>query len=167
MRRGIATSLVLAFCLFGCSSKPVPAPSGEPVELLTGAMPFDADECTPSAVVARLLADPQRGVTLAVFEIYGGGASTQMPVMWPPGFTGRQVGSEVVVVDLDGKAVATTGQSYLLSGNTLIQDPNRSWPNRDDKRYRRGWVNSLIGPDMFYACGVEGPQAPPTPLPMI
>jgi hypothetical protein len=167
-RLGVA--MLVAVSLFGCSSKPSdvphPAPSGDPVQLVVGAMPFDADECTPGTIVARLVADGHDGTSLDVFANYTT-STTSMPVMWPPGFTGRRVGSEVVVVDPDGNAVATTGQSYLLSGNVLVRDPHRSWPNREDKRYRRGWVNSLLGVDMFYACGVDGPQAPPTPLPMI
>jgi hypothetical protein len=159
MRR-IATTLALALCMLGCASK---APPGAPVELLTGAMPFDADECSRDGnTVAVLLFDPKYGTSLAA--AFDGGST---PVMWPPGFTGRLVGSEVVVVDPAGNLVATTGQSFRISGNALVQTPTGGWPNREDHPYRRGWVNSLIDGDMYYACGVVGPEPTGTPLPVI
>lgn len=159
--RRLAIGVVLAIGLLGCGSRP--APSGEPVELLTGTMPFDADECNADTFVAGLLVDPEFGTTLAVSGMFDN-ETTRAPVMWPPGYTGRRVGSEVVVVGPGGQAVATTGQSYLLSGQPLLQTGSgEEW---DYGRFRRGWVGSSIGVDMFYACGVVRPQATSEPLRM-
>jgi hypothetical protein len=168
VKRRLGVRLVVALSLLGCNSKPplvnpVKAPTGDPVQLLTGAMPFDADECASSYPPVVLLADAEYGTQAAAYGMFGND-TTRAPVMWPPGFTAVRVGAEVAVVDPNGNLVAITGQSYQLSGNALIEDPNRSWPNRDDTKFRRGWVNSLIGPDMFYACGDA--TSKPTTAPM-
>ena len=146
MRRA-ATTLALALCLLGCGS---PVPPGEPVELLSGARPFDEDECSRDSYVAsELLVDPQYGTALASFL-----AGERVPVMWPPGFTGRRVGSDVVVLDTVGNVVATTGQSYSIGGNMLF-----ALSERERSTYKRGVVLSPIGEDMLYACGLVRPNA--------
>src|SRR6185369_13573323 len=62
MRRA-ATAFALALVLLGCGSV---VPTGEPVQLLTGAMPFDADECSSDFYVAsELLVDAEYGTALA------------------------------------------------------------------------------------------------------
>jgi hypothetical protein len=142
MRR-IVTTLVLGLCLLGCASK---APPGDPIQLLTGAMPFDADEC-PDSALAQLLVDPQYGTALAE---YGG---SRTPVMWRPGFTGRRVASEVVVLDPTGNVVAITGNSYRIAGNYLYQTADG-----ENGIFKRGWVGSTIGVDMFYACDFVRPE---------
>ena len=64
MLRATAT-FALALLLVGCGS---PAPTGELVELLTGAMPFDEDECRQDFTVpSMLLVDPEYGTVLAGF----------------------------------------------------------------------------------------------------
>ena len=151
MRRFTAF-LALALIVVGCGST---VPFGEPVQLLTGAMPFDQDECTRNAHTAsQLLVDPEHGTTIAGYP------DTRYPVMWPPGFTGRRVGSEVVVSDPNGKAVATTGTSYTMTGALLFDSPEWS------SEYRRGMVLSLIGVDMFYACGPVRPAPTWVPVPI-
>ena len=149
MRRITALGAALLLVVVGCSS---PVPAGEPVELLTGAMPFDQDECTRDRyIVSMLLVDPRFGTTLAGYP------DTRAPVMWPPGFTGRRIGSDVIVLDPDGRAVAATGRSYDITGNMLFDTPEWS------SEYRRGLVLSTIGVDMFYACGPVRPA--PTSVP--
>jgi hypothetical protein len=155
IRQGIdvaAITLALALCLPGCGSK---EPPGEPVQLLTGAMPFDEDECTRNGdwIAQQLLVDPEYGTTFA------GWPDTRAPVMWRPGFTGRQVGSEVAVLDPDGNVVATTGRSYTIVGTMLF----RTW-EPGFSEFRSGTVLSPIGVDMFYACGPVRP-APTGPAP--
>jgi hypothetical protein len=172
--RRIATALGLALSLLGCGSvaptfrtappvEPVrSAPPGEPVELLTGPLPFDEDECTPHTNVGELLVDPQFGTAQGM---YGGGRDPigSYPVMWRPGFTGRRVGSEVVVVDPSGNLVATTGEWYELVSQILFTAPEGV--KVDTGRFRRGWVRSLIDQDMIYVCGSVRPALIPEVLP--
>jgi hypothetical protein len=150
--RQITTTLVLALCLLGCGSK---EPPGEPVQLLTGAMPFDEDECTADYVASELIFDPEFGTALAGLTEIGG---DRYPVMWRPGFTGIRDGARVVVVDPNGKAVATTGESYRLAGHILFRVAEEGF-----SKFKRGTVLSLIDVDMFYACGLVRPE--PTSVP--
>jgi hypothetical protein len=113
VKRRIATTLALALCLPGCGSK---APAGEPVELLTddavrgtvnddGTMGY-ACWLPVDRSSDELIADPKYGTAIK----YGDG--TTVPATWPAGFTGRRVGSEVVVLDPNLNVVATTGRRY-------------------------------------------------------
>jgi hypothetical protein len=144
----ITTTLALALCLFGCGST---APSGEPVQLLTG-IPLAPDECAPWGNVGGgvLVVDPKYGTAIA------GSGGQRTPVMWPIDFTGRLVGSEVAVVDIDDNLVATTGQSYSITGSYL--------PQFGEGVIGRRSVPSPIGVDMLYACGRI--RAEPTAVPM-
>ena len=144
MLRGLG-ALAIALCLLGCGS---PAPSGEPVQLLTGARPFDEDECARDEYVASmLLVDVQYGTVLAGFL-----SDQRTPVMWPPGYTARRVEGKVVVVNEAGNVVAVTGQSYSIRGNLLF-----ARPEPELSTYRRGVVLSPILRDMLYACGPVHP----------
>jgi hypothetical protein len=66
-----------------------------------------------------------------------GGNAGHVPVMWPPGYTGRLVNFHVVVLDGAGNVVAETGRRYRIEG---AQDQNEmgQW----------GWV----------ACGAVTPK---------
>jgi len=79
--------------------------------------------------------------------------------MWPPGFTGRRVGSEVAVFDTHGDLVATTGRSYSIAGTRLFPADSN-----DHAMFRRGIVPSPIGEFMLYACGLVRPDATGHPL---
>lgn len=83
----VVATLALALGVLGCSTK---APPGAPVQLLTGVMPFDRDECSEYGAGTILLIDEQYGTVLAT-EWEG----ARIPVMWPPGYTGRQVGPDM------------------------------------------------------------------------
>lgn len=114
--RVATTMLALVLCLLGC------APSGDPVQLLTGVVPGYTENggCFTNFAVGPLLVDPTYGT--AVRDETGGNAVT--PVMWRPGFTGRRVGSEVMVVGPIGQLVATTGRSYQIEGGYWFENPN-------------------------------------------
>ena len=145
MRR-TAVTLAVALCLLGCGSS---TPPGETIELLTGPMPFDEDECSQDFYVASmLLVDPNYGIAVAGFL-----ADQRTPVMWPPGFTGRRAGRQVLVVDTVGNVVAATGLSYSIRGNVLFV-----LPEPDLSTYRRGVVLSPIREDVLYACGSLRPD---------
>ena len=112
--RGISTALALALSLLGCGSV---VPPWERVELLTRA-PLTVGGgpgCYTAATTGLLVVDPMYGTAIGA-----------LPVMWPLGYIGRRVGSEVEVLDRDGKLVATTGRIYELRGGSEGLDP-RMW----------------------------------------
>lgn len=108
--------VVVALIVAGCASPGAPASgvaaSGEAIQLLTG-NPLGGDACYTNSVIGMLNADQTYGTTLTLPTKPNPDTS---PVMWPPGYTAQWVGSEVEVSDASGKAVATTGQPYQLSG---------------------------------------------------
>jgi hypothetical protein len=89
--------LVVGAIAFGCTA----ATSGHGVALLTG---VDAHGCYSG------------GEGHAENQLVAGGDYGTMfdgkPVMWPVGYTGRWVGSEVEVINDKGEVVATTGRRY-------------------------------------------------------
>lgn len=124
---------VLLWALVGCSSvapggaaaptgsappTDAAAPTGEPVPLLTGWGLGSAEKgagCHTLSVRGVLVADPTSGTAIKV-DSGSPFVGKTMPVMWLPDFTGRRVGSEVVVLDPEGKVVATTGLRYQIAG---------------------------------------------------
>ena len=48
------------------------------------------------------------------------------PVMWPPGYTGRQSGSDVEVLNKSGRSVARTGSHIKILGGYYSDNP-RVW----------------------------------------
>ena len=109
--RRITTTLALALCLLGCGSAVLP---WDRVDLLTdnGNQPT----CYTSEAGGLLIVDRTNGTA-----IDSEGAPALVPVMWPPGFTGRWIGSEVEVLDPDGNVVATTGRSYRIGGGAALK----------------------------------------------
>jgi hypothetical protein len=114
--RLLAAALAVAFLAAGCA--------GRPVSLLTGNGPFNRDEgyvgCYTNFAVGDLVVDPAFGT--AIVE----GTHAAAPVMWPVGYTGRQSGSVVEVLDASGKVVAATGRRYQIEG-ALQPDDHGSW----------------------------------------
>ena len=104
MRRVTAT-LLLALCLLGC------ALAGGTVKLATneGPVSTEARGCFTFPYTGELIVDRTHGTALEEDE----GVIT--PLMWPPGFTARWIGSEVEVLDPAQNVVATTGQRYYIS----------------------------------------------------
>jgi|SRR5215212_4124815 len=98
MRRFTATFALALLLLLGCD-----ATSTDRVELLTG-----LDSCYAGAQSPNfgglLISDPEYGTRI-----------DGRPVMWPSGYTGRRVGTEVEVVDQSGNLVARTGREYRIS----------------------------------------------------
>jgi hypothetical protein len=105
MRRLTAT-FVLSLCLLGCQSeRPVVPPSGDPVQLLTN--PDPPRGCVlMSNIVGTLMVDSKFGTAIQ------DGPNSVTPIMWPRGYLGRRVGTEVQAFDAGGKLVAVTGKSY-------------------------------------------------------
>ena len=107
MRR-VMTMIALALCLLGCDSAVLP---WDRVELRTSETDSPIG-CFLMGQFGELIVDPEFGT--ALYQ-----ASDDInPVVWPRGFTGRHVGSEVEVLDRDGKVVATTGKTYEIFYST-------------------------------------------------
>jgi hypothetical protein len=97
---------VLAAALLGGCAATLP---GDPVAILTDSgYSSDTMSCwLPINMDSEVLvADPKTGTALE------GANGEHLAAKWPPGYTGRRVGSEVNVYDAHGMLVATTGQRY-------------------------------------------------------
>jgi hypothetical protein len=108
--RRVITTLALALFVVGCG----------PVALLTGG----TESCSiggvaPMSIVGVLIADPQSGTAIRVdpSQTQWGPAIPGMtlPVMWPPGYTGRRLVNGEVEVLRAGEVVLTTGRRVALS----------------------------------------------------
>jgi hypothetical protein len=106
MRR-VTTALALACSLAGCGSA---APSGEPVQLLTGVSNQACYAGGEQGHDGQLLPDPEYGTSF-----------DGQPLMWPEGFTAvRLAGGEVAVLDTTGKHIATTGRKYFIANGPVF-----------------------------------------------
>jgi hypothetical protein len=102
--------LLLAVTIAGC---------GSPVRLLTGRGDLEGSGmvgCYPSFARGQLVTDPTYGT--AIIEHAG-----TMPVMWPPGYVGRQIGSDIEILDTFGQVVARTGNLVQLPGGYSGSEP--------------------------------------------
>ena len=117
--RAIATT-ALALCMLGCGSS---ATRGEQVPL-----PIDATAtafgkgCILMHVVVDVVADPETGTP--ILENGDG------PFRWPKGFTAWRSGTEVEVLDGDGRVVLRTGARYSICPSA----------------YLTGWVIGMVTP---------------------
>ena len=101
----IVTTLAIALLLGGCGL----FGRGEPVDILVAtADVFDGATCFLPVVEDRrlLVADPTVGTALRSDD------GTTIPATWPPGYTGRRFGSDVMVYDAEGNLRAVTGRYY-------------------------------------------------------
>jgi hypothetical protein len=112
-RIAITLALALAAVLAGCA--------GEPVKLLTGGHHgCSIGGSAPMGIVGVLIADPQAGTAIRVdpdMAVEWGPeiAGSTLPVMWPPGFTGRRLPSgEVEVLHAEGAVIISTGRHVPL-----------------------------------------------------
>ncbi len=102
MKRLVAT-IAIVLGLIGCG------PSGG--SLLTGD-PLGGN-CYLATGSGLLVVDPTYGTAI----IGSGGTVDGLTIVaWRPGYTARPNGSEVDVLDPQGRVVATTGRSYLIPG---------------------------------------------------
>jgi hypothetical protein len=105
MIRRIAAALALtAMLVAGCALAQSPSLAPGQVYLLTG-----TGTCWTDIHGISLVLDPTYGTAET-------GGTDNMPVAWPPGYTGRQVGSEIEVLNAGGEVVATTGHVVELFG---------------------------------------------------
>ena len=147
--RRAGTALALAVGLLGCGFT---LPPGDAVPLLTGVVPQYTGNggCFLGSEIGKLIVDQRYGTAL----MYGDGGP--VPVMWKPGFTGRRVGSDVLVLDPVGDVVATTGRRYQISGLVWATEehPEVSWdPNNRPGGARADDGSRIDSPTVFVACG--------------
>jgi hypothetical protein len=120
-RRGVSAFLLTiaaVLVLAGCGGQPVPLLTG------WGALGPKDDGmvgCYTNFAVGQLVVDAEFGTAL----IEDGREA--VPVMWPPGHTGRQSGSEVEVLDKSGKVIARTGNRYQIEGAGSARYPEPGW----------------------------------------
>jgi hypothetical protein len=125
-------ALLLCLALIGCSPSPA-----QPVKLLTSDVAQGVNGCCVPVVSGVLVPDAEAGTALRVdgegHTVVGirpdGGLTygeTQeylrpvaieriLPLTWPAGYTARQVGSEIEVLDASGGVAATTGHRYICA----------------------------------------------------
>jgi hypothetical protein len=118
---GIAGVLVLALLVL----RPAIAP-GRPVFLRTTDMPGYANRegCPASGTAGMLVINAAAGTAVRETEA----ANEYLEVAWPAGYTGRQSGAQVEVLDRHGNIVARTGSWVSLlgvfdPGGLLVCDP--------------------------------------------
>ncbi|MEP6639252.1 MAG: hypothetical protein ABJC39_07865 [Chloroflexota bacterium] len=108
----IALAIVLAIAWVGCGPW-----FGASVALRTSVGPGGVANgngsytvgCYTSGTQGDLVADPN-GVAIV------GKSGTRTMVVWPAGFTGRQFGGEIAILDRSGNVVARTGTKVYLEG---------------------------------------------------
>ena len=94
----------VSIAMVGCA--PVPGPA---VHLRTG-----DGSCYTFYTKGELVVDKAAGV--AIIEVSPGNPAKAMPIVWPPGYTGRESGSDVEVLDGRGLVVARTGTRMEIQG---------------------------------------------------
>jgi hypothetical protein len=151
--RRLAIATALAVCLLGCGPTPV--------QLLTGGVPGYTEDggCFLSSEIGELIVDPDYGTALKI------GGRSPVPVMWQPGFKGARLGSEVAVLEPFGNIIATTGRTYLISGQlwhvehdlAVLNDPNAGM----GAGARRADRSRLDIDTVFVACGSISRPPPP------
>jgi hypothetical protein len=158
----VVSCVALALSLLGCDAGGVGAPPGESVPLLTGDLGcYAGGEGGPTAL---LLAEPQSGTS-----VFG------KPVMWPTGYTARRAGSEVEVLDTQGKVKATTGRTYHMSqayapalipnddGTFDGRGPHDAFPVAADCTYHHDLIDCTDNPTDLWCQPVEPHGPSPTP----
>ena len=132
MTTRVAATLAVLLCLVGCDV--APAPDGEPVLILTGPPNYRYDHggCFTNSARGQLLVDPMYGTAIVDEDMIAlsGTRPPPVPVAWRPGFTARRLGSEVEVLDQEGKVVAITGRSYRIPGGYVSAGGSSglNWP---------------------------------------
>jgi len=110
--------------LVGCDADS-PLPPSTPFELVHSQHPTDGE--TPKCslgwwTAGRLVVDGDRGTSIIVEAGDIRPVGRRLPVLWWPKFTGRRVGSEVAILDPNGKVVAVTGRRYRINEGFPFED---------------------------------------------
>jgi hypothetical protein len=134
----LGIALIVLACGQGPTQPSLHSALGEQVNLLTQQHaptegPGTVNGCHPYYQNALLVVDKTYGTAMADKQApsYPSGTPPQ-PVLWPFGYTGFRVGSEVAVVDGSGTVVAITGNRYSINMGTIAsnepQPPGNPFP---------------------------------------
>ena len=111
----LVTTIAVVLCLVGCGPSAGSLLTGDPL----------GGGCYLATGSGRLVVDPSYGTAI----IGDGGTVDQLTVVaWRPGYTARRNGSEVEVLDPQGRVVATTGHSYIVPGGYVFPG-DTTWPD--------------------------------------
>jgi hypothetical protein len=112
---------------------------GAKVPLLTGRGGLNVSNgvvgCYTSGITGDLVTDQSFGTAIVMHDPYGKNPDYRLPVMWTPGYTGRQSGSEVEVLKPNGSVWARTGTTVSMGGGEYGESP-RVW-------VACGWIKTL------------------------
>lgn len=165
--RQITSAVAVGLSVLGCSaaatateSDPAVQPSPASVELLTGDTGCYAGG--EQGMAGVLVVDPEYGTRF-----------NGRPVLWPTGFAGVRVGSEVEVRGPAGKAVARTGQAYYISvaaadwpiETAKLVEETGAYPAAVLCGYPWDFVDCATGEAPY--CDVIPPPPSPTPEPIV
>ena len=139
----MAATLALVLLVVGCEASDDPIQ----VRLLTGP-PGGFGGCFTDSASGPLVVDPKYGTAIVDEDMIrvSGTRPPPIPVAWRPGFTAWRIGSEVEVVDPQGRAVAITGRSYWVAGGYVSAGGSSGldWPG--------------LPTGVFWACDFVTPQ---------
>ena len=112
MRRSPLVRLVLAtaFTVVGCSFAPEPEPAAALIPVSTQPPPAGFAACMDALASGELVADARWGVALGQID----GPTIQ--VMWPAGYSARQVAGRIELLDERGSLVARVGDAVTIGG---------------------------------------------------
>jgi hypothetical protein len=111
--------IAIALLVLACGQQPAASPQpslGEQVPLLTGRLVGKEGVdtgCYLNHMDGVLTVDETYGTKMSYAEVTSSDYHP-MPLMWPVGYTGHRVGSQVAVVDEHGTVVAITGNRYTI-----------------------------------------------------
>ena len=130
--RHLVLTIALAFLVGLAGAAFLSGLLGRQVPLLTGWGPLEPREpgevgCYTNFAVGQLVVDAEFGTALIEEGHDAVPVRDPVPVMWPPGHTGRQSGSEVEVLDKSGRVVARTGNRYQIEGAGNARHPEPGW----------------------------------------
>jgi hypothetical protein len=111
LSKSIALVVVLLFGLGGCASEPEPPPVVLiPVPTQPEPAPGVAFACMDALASGVLVADGRWGIAL------GQPDAPTVQVIWPTGYTGRQVHGSIQLLDAKGAVVGMVGDAVSIGG---------------------------------------------------
>jgi hypothetical protein len=112
MRRSFLVPLVLAtvFTVVGCSFTPEPQPAVVLIPVSPQPPPAGVAACMDALASGELVADARWGVALGQVD----GPTIQ--VMWPAGYSARQMAGMIELLDERGVVVARVGDAVTIGG---------------------------------------------------